>query len=160
MARPAASTTHQCGPVPEAWKPDTISTRVMTPIVFCPSEVLWASATSEAVNACPYLKPVSLCVLGVVAEGPTHGYAIAQRLQQAGLGAIRGGTLYPVLTRLETDGLLTSTWREGDGGPGRKVVSLTPTGRAELARRATTPQDHPLTLDLRRRLAAGRGRRR
>ena len=51
--------------MPEAWKPDTISTSVMTPIVFWPSEVPCARATIEAVNACPYLKPVSLCLLGV-----------------------------------------------------------------------------------------------
>ena len=65
MARPAARITHNCGPVPGAWKPAAISTRVMTPIVFWPSEVPWARATSEAVNAWPYLKPVSVCSLGV-----------------------------------------------------------------------------------------------
>ena len=37
----------------------------MTPMVFWPSDVPWARATSEAVNACPYLKPVLLCSLGV-----------------------------------------------------------------------------------------------
>ena len=37
----------------------------MTPIVFWPSEVPCARATIEAVNACPYLKPVSLCLLRV-----------------------------------------------------------------------------------------------
>ncbi len=79
---------------------------------------------------------LSLCVLAVVAEGPTYGYAIATRLQESGLGSIKGGTLYPVLTRLETDGLLTSAWREGDGGPGRKFVSITAAGRDELTERA------------------------
>ena len=65
MARPAASITHQCGPVPAACRLAAISTRVMTPMVFWPSDVPWASATSEAVKAWPYLKPVSLCLLGV-----------------------------------------------------------------------------------------------
>ncbi|MBX9246028.1 PadR family transcriptional regulator [Actinotalea ferrariae] len=79
---------------------------------------------------------LALCVLAVVAEGETYGYAVAQRLQAAGLGVIKGGTLYPVLTRLEEDGLLTSSWREGDAGPGRKYFAVTTEGRAELGRRA------------------------
>lgn len=78
-----------------------------------------------------------LCVLGVVAEGETYGYAIAQRLQTVGLGVIKGGTLYPVLNRLEQDGSVTSSGREGVGGPGRKFFTLTPAGRAHLTERTT-----------------------
>jgi PadR family transcriptional regulator, regulatory protein PadR len=78
---------------------------------------------------------LSLCVLAVVAEAETYGYAIAQRLQAAGLGVVKGGTLYPVLTRLEEDGLVTSAWREGDGGPGRKFFTVTPAGRTALRTR-------------------------
>ncbi|TFV67041.1 UNVERIFIED_ORG: PadR family transcriptional regulator [Bacillus sp. AZ43] len=78
-----------------------------------------------------------LCVLAVVAAEETYGYAIAQRLQAAGLGVIKGGTLYPVLNRLEQDGLVTSAWREGAGGPGRKFFTATATGRAHLAERTT-----------------------
>jgi PadR family transcriptional regulator PadR len=81
---------------------------------------------------------LSLCVLAVVAEDETYGYAVAQRLQSAGLGTVKGGTLYPVLTRLEQDGLLTSTWREGDGGPGRKFFSVTPAGRTALQDRTAS----------------------
>jgi PadR family transcriptional regulator, regulatory protein PadR len=77
-----------------------------------------------------------LVVLAVVAEEETYGYAIAQRLQRAGLGAVKGGTLYPVLNRLEQDGLVTSSWREGAGGPGRKFVTVTPQGRTHLSERA------------------------
>ena len=58
---------------------------------------------------------LSLCVLAVVAEEESYGYAIAQRLQAAGLGRVRGGTLYPVLTRLEREGLVVSSWRRGQG---------------------------------------------
>ena len=78
-----------------------------------------------------------LCVLAVVAEGPTYGYAVAQRLHDAGLGTIKGGTLYPVLTRLEQEGLLRSSWREGEGGPGRKYFALTAAGRSGLDDRTT-----------------------
>lgn len=78
-----------------------------------------------------------LCVLAVVADEETYGYAVAQRLREAGLGAVKGGTLYPVLNRLEEDGLMRSSWREGAGGPGRKFFTVTAAGRAELAGRST-----------------------
>jgi PadR family transcriptional regulator PadR len=78
---------------------------------------------------------LELCVLGALADGPTYGYAIAQRLAGAGLGSVRGGTLYPLLTRLQADGFLESWWHAGEGGPGRKYFRLTAGGRQELARR-------------------------
>jgi PadR family transcriptional regulator, regulatory protein PadR len=78
---------------------------------------------------------LSLCVLRVVADGPTYGYAIAGRLADAGLGSVKGGTLYPILTRLEAEELVESSWEAGDGGPGRKVFRLTELGAATLRER-------------------------
>ena len=75
---------------------------------------------------------LELCVLRVVADGPTYGYAIAGRLADAGFGDIKGGTLYPLLARLEKNQLVTVDWRTGEGGPGRKYFTLTDAGRAEL----------------------------
>jgi PadR family transcriptional regulator PadR len=78
---------------------------------------------------------LNLAVLRIVGEAePCHGYAITRRLEQAGLGAIGGGTLYPLLARLERDGLTSAEWVAGDGGPAKKVYRLTPRGRAHLAR--------------------------
>lgn len=74
---------------------------------------------------------LNVCVLHVIAGGPTYGYAIASALSDAGLGPIKGGTLYPLLARLEEAGLVTVEWRAGDGGPGRKFYALTDAGRAE-----------------------------
>lgn len=72
---------------------------------------------------------IEMCVLALVNEsGLTHGYEIAQRLRRAGLGDIKGGTLYPVLGRLEERGYLRSHWTGGVGGPGRKVVEITDEG--------------------------------
>jgi PadR family transcriptional regulator PadR len=79
---------------------------------------------------------LELSVLGVLADGPTYGYAIAARLEVAGLGVVKGGTLYPLLARLEIEHLVKSSWRAGDGGPGRKYFTLTAHGRTELASRA------------------------
>lgn len=77
------------------------------------------------------------CVLRVLADGPTYGYAIAERLDELGLGRLKGGTLYPLLGRLETAGRVTVEWRAGDGGPGRKYYELTATGREALADAST-----------------------
>ncbi len=76
------------------------------------------------------------CVLRVIADGPTYGYAISAALEDAGIGAVKGGTLYPLLTRFESAGWVQIEWRAGDGGPGRKYYTLTPAGQAEQARQA------------------------
>ena len=83
---------------------------------------------------------LSLCVLGIVARhGPegTYGYAIARELAAAGFGKVKGGTLYPLLNRLEADGHVAASWIPGEGGPGRKSFAMTSAGREHLrARRA------------------------
>ncbi|WP_150308497.1 PadR family transcriptional regulator [Planctomonas psychrotolerans] len=71
-------------------------------------------------------------ILAIVADGETYGYRIGQRISEAGLGTVKGGTLYPILNRFEDEGLLASSWREGDGGPGRKYYSVTPSGADTL----------------------------
>jgi PadR family transcriptional regulator PadR len=80
---------------------------------------------------------LEVCVLRVLADGQTYGYAIASRLADGGLGVVKGGTLYPLLNRLETAGLVTAQWQAGDGGPGRKYYLLTDEGRQELQDTAT-----------------------
>ena len=76
---------------------------------------------------------LSLCVLKALDGGATYGYAIASSLEEQGFGTVKGGTLYPLLTRFETAGWVTASWHAGDGGPGRKYFSLTPAGHRELA---------------------------
>ena len=73
---------------------------------------------------------LALAVLAVLEEGDRHGYALAQRIAELGLGPVRGGALYPVLGRLETEGAVAADWQAGEGGPGRKVYRLTTEGRA------------------------------
>ena len=74
---------------------------------------------------------LEVCVLQTLAQGPSYGYAIAADLEEAGLGAIKGGTLYPLLTRVEKAGLVATSWRTGEGGPARKYYQLTEAGRAQ-----------------------------
>lgn len=88
---------------------------------------------------------LELCVLALICEQESYGYAIAQHLERAGLGRIKGGTLYPILLRLEQDGLVGSVWREGGAGPGRKFFSATDRGRSELHHRADRWSDFTRT---------------
>nr|NLD41132.1 PadR family transcriptional regulator [Actinomycetales bacterium] len=84
-----------------------------------------------------WLKGVlDLALLALISRGPTYGYELSQALADSGLGEIKGGTLYPALSRLETAGLVSTEWRAGDSGPGRKYYELTTPGRAELAERS------------------------
>lgn len=76
---------------------------------------------------------LELAVLAALTEGDRHGYAIGQRLAEQGFGAVRGGVLYPVLNRMESDLVVESTWHAGQGGPGRKVYAITEAGRERLA---------------------------
>lgn len=80
---------------------------------------------------------LGVCTLRILRDGPTYGYAIAARLGEAGLGTVKGGTLYPLLGRLEEAGWVEVEWRPGEGGPGRKFYALTETGRAEAQAQAT-----------------------
>ena len=77
---------------------------------------------------------LDLLILKVVALGPVHGYAIAQRLHQVSRDVVQApqGTLYPALHRLENRGLLTADWKQTETGRDAKFYRLTRKGRAQL----------------------------
>ncbi|WFE27185.1 PadR family transcriptional regulator [Solwaraspora sp. WMMD791] len=75
---------------------------------------------------------LELCVLAALRQRESYGYELAQSLQSAGIGPIKGGTLYPVLLRLQRTGLVSAQWREGTSGPARKYYRLTPAGAQTL----------------------------
>jgi PadR family transcriptional regulator, regulatory protein PadR len=75
---------------------------------------------------------LDLVVLATLARsGRNYGYALLQELAEAGV-PLKGGTLYPLLSRLELDGSVATEWTPGEGGPGRKWFSITRQGRAAL----------------------------
>ncbi|MFI6453886.1 PadR family transcriptional regulator [Streptosporangium amethystogenes] len=81
-----------------------------------------------------WLKGVlDLLVLASLTAGENYGYEIAKDLAESGLGQIKGGTLYPVLNRLEEAGLVTAEFRVTERGPGRRYYRLTDQGRRTLA---------------------------
>ncbi|WP_246021055.1 PadR family transcriptional regulator [Arthrobacter echini] len=75
---------------------------------------------------------LELAVLGSVIEAPLHGYGIAQHLEGRGFGRLKGGSLYPVLARLENAGHVEAAWQQGDFGPSRKYYTITGAGRRYL----------------------------
>jgi DNA-binding PadR family transcriptional regulator len=72
-------------------------------------------------------------VLGTLGAGPAHGYAVIEELKRRSAGAfdLAEGTVYPVLHRLEAEGLLASAWTTASGRK-RRVYRLTRRGRAAL----------------------------
>ena len=78
-------------------------------------------------------------ILAALRNGPRHGYQLALEIEQRSGGYFRfnHGTLYPILHKLEKEGLIRGRWsREGSGeGPGRKRKSyeLTARGRRHAA---------------------------
>jgi transcriptional regulator len=77
---------------------------------------------------------LDVLVLKVVALGPAHGYAIAQRLQQMSNDVlqVQQGSLYPALHRLEKRGWLRAEWATSDTGREARFYTLTKRGRREL----------------------------
>jgi transcriptional regulator len=77
---------------------------------------------------------LDLLILRVVALGPIHGYAIAQRIQQMSRDAlqVQQGSLYPALHRLEYKKFLAADWRPTETGREAKFYRLTAKGKSQL----------------------------
>ena len=77
---------------------------------------------------------LDMLILKVVALGPIHGYAIAQRMQQISRDffLLQQGSLYPALHRLEDRGWLKAQWKATETGRDAKFYALTPKGRKQL----------------------------
>ncbi len=77
---------------------------------------------------------LDLLILRVVALGPVHGYAIAQRIQVISKETlqIQQGSLYPALHRLENKKFLVAEWGPTDTGRDAKFYRLTAKGRTQL----------------------------
>lgn len=78
---------------------------------------------------------VELFVLELLnSRGRLHGYGIVQELDELGDLVAGLSTVYPVLKRLETDGLVAASWETDVPGNPRKYYELTPEGAAFLTR--------------------------
>ncbi len=72
------------------------------------------------------------CILSIISHGETYASDIIEELRNARLLVVEG-TLYPLLTRLKNNGLLSYQWLESTSGPPRKYYQLTSEGKNVLS---------------------------
>jgi len=72
------------------------------------------------------------CVLAVIEKEPVYGYELSKKLQDVGLSDVSEGTIYPILLRLQKNGLIKGQMYSSDYGPNRKYYHLTAQGKETL----------------------------
>ena len=75
---------------------------------------------------------LDICLLAVLESRAVYGYELSERLGDFGL-PVAAGSIYPLLARLERQGLVDTEMRPSERGPARKYYSLTMQGRRTLA---------------------------
>ncbi len=73
------------------------------------------------------------CILSIISRGEIYASDIISELKKAQLLVVEG-TLYPLLTRLKNNGLLSYIWKESTSGPPRKYYEITQEGLDVLSR--------------------------
>lgn len=72
------------------------------------------------------------CVLLICSTGNVYSLEVIRKLQDASLVVVEG-TIYPLLSRLQKDGLITHSWRESTQGPPRKYYQISEAGQKVLS---------------------------
>lgn len=72
---------------------------------------------------------LELAVMGVLYHERHYGYSLVRVISETGSISLKEGTIYPILARLDRDGLVRSEWVQSDQGPPRKYYALTLSGR-------------------------------
>src|SRR5260221_7054783 len=76
---------------------------------------------------------LEMCVLALLSGGDNYAYDIASRMAEAvGMGE---GTIYPLMRRMQNDGLVSTYLQESGSGPPRKYYKLTKSGAQALKAR-------------------------
>lgn len=80
---------------------------------------------------------LEMLVLKLICEKPAYGYELLSELKKSSQGrCLKEGTLYPILYRLEDDGMIRSQWSTGEGRTApKKIYEATDAGQAENLRR-------------------------
>lgn len=110
----------------------------------------------------PPMNNLDYHALLALADGPLYGYAIRDAIEAESAGALspRAGSLYRLLARLMTEGLVEEAEPEGDlpphPGKARKYYALTPAGREALGREAARLKEAAALAEERLGMAKGR----
>jgi PadR family transcriptional regulator, regulatory protein PadR len=74
-----------------------------------------------------------MCLLSIIEEEASYGYEMVSKLGERGLGLASEGSIYPLLSRLQKQGMIESYLVQSSEGPARKYYRMSPPGRAALA---------------------------
>ena len=80
---------------------------------------------------------LEFCILSILKDGEAYTSDILETLKDAKMLVVEG-TIYPLLTRLKNEGLLSYRWEESTSGPPRKYYDLTETGKLFLTELSDT----------------------
>lgn len=93
---------------------------------------------------------LEMLVLKLICSQPTYGYELLSQLKEdsEGLFTLKEGTLYPILYRLEDDGMIQAKWSQGQGRTApKKIYEATPAGQEESRRRQMVWQEFSRTVN-------------
>lgn len=93
---------------------------------------------------------LEMLVLELICRKPAYGYELLSRLKEISDSyfSLKEGTLYPILYRLEDDGMICADWiTSAERATPKKVYSATPKGRLENARRKQLWDDFSQTIE-------------
>lgn len=94
---------------------------------------------------------LEMLVLKLICDRATYGYELLLRLKEQSQGrfSLKEGTLYPILYRLEDDGLIAAKWSQGEGRTApKKFYEATDPGREENLRRQILWREFGQTVDV------------
>ena len=102
-----------------------------------------------------WIVPVLLLMLR---EWSSYGYELMERMATFGLHAMNPGTFYRTLRQMEKEGMVNSCWDTSEGGPARRMYSITEAGEAYLKYWADSLDQYQKMMDSFFRLYTGRSR--
>lgn len=75
---------------------------------------------------------LDMCLMSIISEEPSYGYEMVSKLEQRGLSLASEGSIYPLLSRLQKQGMIESYLVQSSGGPARKYYRMSAHGREVL----------------------------
>ena len=99
-----------------------------------------------------WLVPILLLMLR---QWSSYGYELMEKMSTFGLAALNPGTFYRTLRQMEKDGMVSSSWDTSEGGPARRMYSITDAGEAYLNYWAESLNQYQRMMDTFFRLNTG-----
>jgi PadR family transcriptional regulator PadR len=75
---------------------------------------------------------LEMCILAIIGQEETYGYELMMKLTAEGFDFVSEGSIYPLLLRLQKEGLIKGVMRDSPAGPQRKYYHLTEQGKRAL----------------------------